>query len=317
MSARRRPGGAPAVLLALAVALALTPAAASGQEWIEMTTARQVSGVESLTVDVVYGAGRLSVGPADEGLLYRARMRYDAASFRPVREFERTDGGARVRLGVRGGEGIEDLDIDAEMDWDFPDMSPFQFRDLEGMNRRGDRSGEMEVGLPRSVPTDLQLRVGAAESTMELGGLPLRSLRITTGASETVVSFDRRNPSVMETLEVKAGAASLEIRGLGHARARHVDVENGVGEVTLDLSGRWTADATASVKTGVGTVTLRVPSDLGVKVDRRTLLSSFSGLGLEEADDGTYRTDNWETADHRLELDVEAAFGSIDIERTP
>lgn len=312
-----RPGRAARPVLALAAALLLAPAGAAGQEWLEMTTARQVSGQETLTMDVVYGAGRLRVGPADEDLLYRARMRYDAESFRPVREFERTGDGARVRLGVEGGGGVDDLDIDAEMDWDFPDMSPFELRDLEEMNVSRDRAGEMEVGLPRGVPTDLRLRVGAAESTMELGGLPLTRMRIATGASETVVSFDRPNPSVMEELEVKAGAASLEIRGLGHARARRIEVENAVGEVTLDLSGRWTADATASVKTGVGTVTLRIPSDLGVKVDRQTLLSSFSGLGLEEADDGSYRTENWETADHRLELEVEAAFGSIDVERTP
>lgn len=307
-------GPAARLLVALAAALLLAPAGAAGQEWLEMTTARQVAGEDSLTVDVVYGAGRLRVGPADEDLLYRARMRYDASTFRPVREFERTGDGARVRLGVEGGGGAEDL---ADLDWDFSDLSPFELRDLEGMDAGGGGSGEMEVGLPRSVPTDLRLRVGASESTMELGGLPLRRLRIATGASETVVSFDRPNPSVMEELQVKAGAASLEIRGLGHARARHIEVENAVGEVTLDLSGRWTADATASVKTGVGAVTLRIPADLGVKVDRQTFLGSFSGLGLEEADDGSYRTENWETADHRLELEVEAALGSIEVERTP
>jgi hypothetical protein len=304
-------------LVALAAALVLAPAGAAGQEWIEMTTARQVAGVDSLTVDVVYGAGRLRVGPADEDLLYRARMRYDASAFRPVREFERTGDGARVRLGVEGGGGVEDLGLDADLDWDFSDLSPFELRDLEGMNAGRGGSAEMEVGLPGGVPTDLRLRIGAAESTMELGGLPLRRLRIATGASETVVSFDRPNPSVMEELQVKAGAASLEIRGLGHARARHIEVENAVGEVTLDLSGRWAGDATASVKTGVGTVTLRIPADLGVKVDQKTFLGSFSGLGLDEAGDGSYRSENWETADHRLELEVEAALGSIDLERTP
>lgn len=301
-------------LPALAALLLLAPAGADGQEWLETTTARQVAGEESLTMDVVYGAGRLRVGPAPEDLLYRARMRYDAATFRPVRKFERTGDGARIRLGVEGGD---DASMDLELDWEFPDLSPLRIRDLDEMNRRGDRSGEMEVGLSRSVPTDLRIRVGAAESTMELGGVPLRRLRIATGASETSVSFDRPNPVEMEELEVKAGAASLEIRGLGHARARNISVENAVGEVTLDLTGRWSTDATASVKTGVGAVTLRIPSDLGVELDRRSFLSSFSGLGLEKTDDGSYRTENWESAEHRLELDVEAAFGSIDVERAP
>lgn len=308
MTAAHRLAGAAAVAVLGALLLCL-PVRAAGQERLRMTTARQASGEDVLHMQVVYGAGRLDVGAAPEGLLYRAEMQYDAGSFRPVREYRRTDGGARVRLGVESEGGGRDLD----MDWESLDLSPLSLGNLDV----GDSEpGEMHVGLPRSVPTDLDVRVGAAESTMELGGLPLRSLRIATGASETEVTFERPNPVSMERLEVKAGAASLEIRGLGNARARRIDVKNGVGEVTLDFSGRWTGNTTASVKTGLGTVTLRVPPDVGVKVRKNTVLSSFTGLGLEKADDGSYRTENWGGAAHRLVLQVDAAFGSIEIERT-
>lgn len=303
-----------AVLAGTAASLALlsvAPRPAAGQEWLEMTTARQTAGEEALEMEVLYGAGRLRIGPAPEDLLYRARMRYEASSFRPLRSFERTDGGARVRVGVHGGEDLGDLD------WDLSDLDPSRLRELGRSGRSRDGPGEMDVGLPRGVPTDLRVRVGAAQSTMELGGLPLRRVRLATGASQTVVSFDRPNPVVMDELRVEAGAASLEIRGLGDARARRVAVENAVGEVTLDLSGRWTSDATASVKTGVGKVTLRVPRELGVKLDRQTFLSSISGLRLEKADDGSYRTGNWEEAEHRLDLQVQAAFGSIEVDRLP
>lgn len=289
------------------------PGAAHGQTWVEMTSARQASDEEELEMQIEFGAGRLRVGAAPEDLLYRARIRYDAGAFRPLREFERAGREASVRLGLRGGEDLRDLDLD--FDWSFPDPSSIRLRQSGGAG--GDDAGEMEVGLSPRVPTDLRVRVGAAESTMELGGVPLRRLRLSTGASDTRVSFDRANPVPMEELHVEAGAASLEIRGLGNARARRVEVENAVGEVTLDLSGRWTADATASVKTGVGKVTLRVPPDVGLELDRRTFLSSFSGLGLEETDGGRYRSENWEEADRRLRVRVEATFGSIEVERAP
>lgn len=310
------PDGAPAVRARSAVAagallaalLLLVPTAGAGQQWLEMTTARQTSGHDRIRMEVVYGAGRLTVGPAEEGLLYRARMRYDAESFRPVRAFDRTGDGARVRLGVKRREG----GVEMGGDWTSLDLDAL---DLEDLGTHGSEAGEMDLHLSRSVPTLLDVRVGAAESRLELGGLPLTGLRLATGASKTTVTFDRPNPSSMEELAVKAGVASLEMRGLGNARAGRIRVENAVGEVVLDFSGRWARDAEASVETGLGSVTLRIPRDLGVELEKNTVLSSFSGLGLEKAAGGRYRTENWDTAEHRLRIEVDAAFGSIEVER--
>lgn len=303
--ATRDAGAAAGLLLAL---LALSPAPGAGQEWLEMRTARQVSGVDSLSLRVEYGAGRLSVGPAEEGLLYEARMRWDTTAFRPVRDYERDDGFARVRLGLDARNG----EIDADVDWDEFDLGSLRLGDFEV-----DEAGDMEVGLSRSVPTDLELVMGATRGAVELGGVPLTRLRIATGASEIEVSFDRPNPARMETLRIKAGAASLDVTGLGNARAGEIAVESAVGEVELDFTGQWARDARATVKTGLGRVTLRIPSSLGVKLQKSSLLSSFSGFGLEKADDGSYRSENWDQARHRLELEVDAAFGSIEVERVP
>lgn len=307
--AARRAFPAAATLAGLTAVLLTVPRAASGQEWLEMTTARQAAGEEAVSVSVVYGAGRLSVGAAEEGLLYRARMRYDAGSFRPVRDFERTGDGARVRLGVEGRG--EDRALGLDLDWDSLDLSPLS---LGNLDLDGGEAGEVDVGLSRGVPTRLDVRVGAAENTMVLGGLPLEGLRVATVASETLVTFDRPNPVTMEEMEIRAGAADLEVRGVGNARVRRIRVENAVGEVTLDFSGRWARNTTASVKTGLGAVTLRIPAGLGVKLEKSTVLSSFSGLGLERAEDGSYRSGNWDEAEHRLRLEVDAAFGSIDVE---
>lgn len=293
-----------ALLPLLTAVLALGAAPAAGQDVLRMSTARQVSGQEAVEMEIRYGAGEFLVGPAEEGLLYQARLRYDGRHFRPVKSYRLDDGTARVRLGLEGRNG-NDLDVD------WHDLGDLDDLDLEG----GDGTeGRLEVGLSREVPTSLRVDAGATEGTLRLGGLPLRRLEINTGASETEIGFDRPNRVPMERLSIKLGAASLEATGLGNAGAEEIVVEGGVGEVTLDFTGEWSRSAEARVKIGLGSLTLRIPSDLGVRLEKGGLLSSFSGLGLEKAGDGSYRTPDWEDAEHRLDLRVDAAFGSIDVE---
>lgn len=299
--------GLSATLMAL-ICLVLTAGPTAGQEWLQMTTARQVSGEEKLSLDLEYGAGDLTVTSTGEDLLYRASLRYDASSFRPIRSYRLTDGTARVELGLESENG----DVDLDVDWSELDL---QDLDLGDMEVEGGKAGEMELVLGRSVSTELELRTGATRSEIRLGGVPLTSLRIFTGASQTTLDFDEPNPVRMSRLHLKAGAAELEARKLGNARASEIVVESAVGEVDLDFSGEWTRDVTARVKTGIGQVVLRIPRDLGVRVEKTSLLSSFSGIGLEKTEGGTYRTDNWSEADHHLDLSVEAAFGSIRVVR--
>lgn len=316
MSSAPRPRSAARVrrtataLLGLLIVAGSGPAGAqeSEREPLRMTTARQVDGVRAVTMSVEYGAGTLLVGPAEEGLLYQASLRYDGSVFEPIRDYRLSDGVARVELGLSGEGG----DLDLEMDWHDLDLGDLSLGELDA-----ESGGHMEIGLSRSVPTDLKVMTGASSGTLRLGGLPVSSFRLATGASETTVSFDDRNPVSMDRLEVKAGAASLELRRLGNARAEEMRFEGAVGDVLLDFTGEWTGDASAVIKMGLGSLRLRIPDDIGVRVRKSSLLSSFSGLGLRKADDGSYRSANWDSADHHLDLTVDAAFGSIDVEIVP
>lgn len=285
-----------------------TTSAAAGQ-WMEMVTARGAEDERLLEVEVEYGAGQLSVSPAEEGLLYRARLRYESSIFEPLRSFRRSDGAARLLVGLRStGQAETGISVD---------LRPWRFKiDLGGLERLGDEAGMLELGLGRSVPVSLRVKSGASESELQLGGIPLRSVTIETGASETRLEFDRPNPAEMEELILKAGVADFRAEGLGNARFRTLEFRGGVGDVVLDFDGRWDRDATARVSMGLGSLTLRVPSELGVRLEKSSVLSSFTAVGFVSTEDG-YRTENWERAEHRLELSVDSVFGSIEVEVVP
>jgi predicted membrane protein len=156
--------------------------------------------------------------------------------------------------------------------------------------------------------------VGAAASDMELGGVPLTNLTLHTGASETKLRFDRPNPVRMERMELRVGAADFEVEQLGNARFDSFDFAGGVGEVTLDFTGEWEGDATARIKLTLGTLTLRLPADIGVRITRSTVLTSFETSGFRKTDGG-YESDNWDEASEHLELHIDTKFGAVEVER--
>lgn len=266
-------------------ALAALGSPVDAQSWRTITSARQLWGTEPVTVHVEYGAGHLEIASADRATLYRMEMRYDEGHFSPITSFD--EGSRTLRLGVKGKEGRRGIKM-----------------------KEGSKS---TISLTREVPMNLELNFGAGEADIDLGGMRLRRLELSTGASETKVRFDSPNPIRADRVEIHSGAADLKVYGLGNARAGEIDFQGGVGATLLDFTGAWQGSSTATVKMGIGSVTLRFPRDLGVRIEKSSFLTSFEADGMVKRD-GAFFSRNWDTAKNRLTLDVEAALGSIEVD---
>lgn len=278
--ARRAAAATLGIVLAVAAG---TPVQA--QTWRTLTSSRQLWGTEPISIDVEYGAGELEIERLDSpSLLYRMEMRYDEERMTPVAEF---DSAARtLRLGTRGRDG------------------------RGGRMHDGSR---LDLMLSDQVDMNLGLHFGAGEAELDLGGLRIRNLDVETGASQTIIRVTSPNPVRAETVELQAGAAELRIEGLGNLRAERINFQGGVGSTTLDFSGAWGGDAAARVQMGMGEVVLRFPRSLGVQLTRSSFLTSFEAERFERQG-GSYFSDNWNAADRKLTIDVEAALGSIRVE---
>jgi len=277
------------ILIAAGVAalIALSAPAAEAQDWRTTSIMRQATNEQALDVEVGYGAGRLTVEPAEGRMLYQASLRYDARGFRPVAEYS----SGRLRLGVDGNDNLHLGDDDD----------------------RGD-GGHMNLRLGRGVPLDLDFEFGAAMAEIELGGLSVRTLEVSTGASETRVEFSEPNPLEISTINFDVGAAQFTARGLANANARTVRLNGGVAEMTLDFSGRWRGDTNLEADFGLGSLTIRVPRDVGVRVHKETFLASFEGPRMSRRGDDDYYSDNWDSARHHLTIGIDGAFGDITID---
>jgi len=271
-------------VIAAAALAALTALPAAGQDMKTVSMSRALSGQNALDVQVKYGAGRLSIQPATGGVLYALDLRYDESQFEPLTEFD----GRRLEVGLEGRGRNINLDDDDD--------------------------GQLDLRLAPGVPMDLRLEFGAGRATVDLGGLALRDLDVETGASESRIDVSSPNPEMLRRAEFDVGAADFEAVRLGNLNLEELAVNAGVGRIVLDFSGALQRDVEVEVAMGLGALELRVPDGVGVRLDKDSFLTSMDADGFDRRD-GVYYSSNWESAERRIQVHVEAAFGSISVTR--
>jgi hypothetical protein len=270
-------------LVAAVTAVLVAPTLASAQDWRTVTMSRQIEDNDEVRVIVDYGAGRFNVTSTDDGVLYRMTLRYDEDRFEPIADFS----GDRLELGV------------------------------ESLGRRwnigkGDNTGQLDLELARGIPMDLELNFGAVRADLDLGGLALTDLALRTGASESTVDMSEPNIAAMRRASFEAGAAEFTACNLGNLNAERIEVAVGVGDLTLGFSGRWEQDAAVSIDMGLGALELRFPEGLGVRLRKNSFLTSLDSEGMVKRGDAYYSLD-WDDADKKITIDLDAAFGSVKV----
>jgi hypothetical protein len=63
---------------------------------------------------------------------------------------------------------------------------------------------------------------------------------------------------------------------------------------------------------GLGALELQVPEGVGLQLRKDSFLTSLDSEGLVKRGD-TYQSLNWDRADRRVVVDLDAAFGSVKV----
>jgi len=122
----------------------------------------------------------------------------------------------------------------------------------------------------------------------------------------------RFNDEVPIDLSVEMGAGesdldldSLDLTGLNLAM--------GAGETTVDLTGDYERDLAATIEGGVGRATVRLPSQVGVRVAAEGGLGRINAEGLRREGEA-YVNDAYGDSDVNLEVEVRGGVGEINLE---
>jgi hypothetical protein len=181
-------------------------------------------------VKLEFGAGELNIDPGDSDYLVSGTATYNVEEFEP--EITATEGRVKISQQVDDINLIPVLGDDLENRWD------------------------LALG---SFPMELDIAAGGYQGEFNLGGIPLRELRIAEGAAKTDVSFSEPNPVEMDTLRYDTGASQATLTGLANANFREMDFRSGAGDYRLDFSGELQQDADVSIKSGLSRIVIIVP----------------------------------------------------------
>jgi hypothetical protein len=233
-------------------------------------------------LEIAFGAGDLTINPGATQDMVEGTALYNVANLKPQVVTE----GNRVKL--QQGEGRIDT---------LPTFS----------NRM-----EMEWDLKLSdEPMALTLNAGAVQSNIELGGLSLTSLRINQGAADSRVSFSAPNLVEMESLEVNAGAANINLYGLAFTNvADRLTFKGGAGNYTLSFDGELQDDMRVTIDAGLGNLIVIVPAGVSAEVETETALTNINHSGGWEKSGNRYTQSG---PGPRLIIRITMGAGNLDL----
>ncbi len=143
-------------------------------------------------------------------------------------------------------------------------------------------------------------------------------LKIRQGKTEGIPVGDTENRwdiSLNETIPIDlridmgAGQAILDLRDI---RLNALDIDGGVGELKLDLSGERAQNLDVNIDGGVGSATIYLPEDIGVRVHVNGGIGSVNAVGLYKKN-GVYTNDAFSESDVAITIHIDAGIGSIDL----
>lgn len=133
------------------------------------------------------------------------------------------------------------------------------------------------------------------------------------------LSFGKRNPkwelkltkAIPIALEVNTGVGQSDL-DLSGMQITSLDMDTGVGQtsVTLPAQGNLKVDMDG----GIGEVIIRIPETLAARIQAKSGIGSVSVSGPFKREGNDWTSDNYETATQKADLNVSGGIGSIDIE---
>ncbi|WP_107841671.1 toast rack family protein [Metasolibacillus meyeri] len=118
------------------------------------------------------------------------------------------------------------------------------------------------------------------------------------------------NEDVPMNLDVKTGAAvaNLDLQGL---QLESLDIDTGIGDLTVNLGGDWAKSFDTTIESGVGKTTVILPSTVGVKITVEKGIGTVDIAGFIAQEKGVYVNEAYGQEDVTININVEMGIGDV------
>lgn len=119
----------------------------------------------------------------------------------------------------------------------------------------------------------------------------------------------RLSNKIPADVKINLGAGNVDVR-LGGVPAKTLNIDNHAGNTTVDLTGQWKNNLDATVTNALGNATIRVPSDVGVRITTHRGLGNITADGLK-ANGNVYTNDAYGKSAVTLNIDATVNLGNL------
>jgi hypothetical protein len=120
----------------------------------------------------------------------------------------------------------------------------------------------------------------------------------------------RVSPEVTTELRTDIGVGNLDLR-LRQLAVSKADINFGVGRARIVVPAATSGEI--DIDGGVGAISLLVPRTVGVQIVNNAALVASSFPATYTRNGQTYRSPNWDRADHRIRVNLGLGVGSITV----
>ena len=279
------------------------------QRMSTFSRSKRLEGQENLYAKLVLGGGKIWLTKSSHGELFSVDVEYSKEDIKPVFEYrhDKYDDDARLFFSLTSEDEDEDF-FEYFEDEDFFDEDHDIHLGISSLKKTS-----WDLKFTDEIPIEFEIAVGAAKANLDFTGMSISDLNIETGASRMFINFDEPNPIEMDELNLELGLAKFKGKHLLNANFNEMNIDAGVGSVTLDFTGEINRRVYVNMDVGLGSTTIILPSNAGVKLYMETsFLTSVDTDDLIEVNDDVYESENWGETEAELILEIEAALGLIE-----
>jgi hypothetical protein len=121
------------------------------------------------------------------------------------------------------------------------------------------------------------------------------------------------NQEPVWNLNLDVGAAKLDF-DLTRFKVKKIDLDGGAASIKIKL-GNQLPKSYVNIDAGASEIVVQVPQNAGCDLHLNSVLSGKTITGFEKIDHGHYRTDNFDTAENKIFITMDAAVSSYKITR--
>lgn len=122
----------------------------------------------------------------------------------------------------------------------------------------------------------------------------------------------RLNSEAPMDLKIDMGAGTSDLQ-LAELNLTGLVISLGATDSTIDLSGNWVSDLKASIDAGATDITVRLPKDIGVRIQVESGPHTIDATGLTKSGD-VYTNDAYGVSEVTLEINLEVGVGRVILE---